>query len=353
MKTPLPHRILFLTSALTLFASVAFAQGGSGALPGTAPGTKPTPAPRTTAPRPAPKAPVTPTLVFNTAVKGKLDPKTALKEATGGLADEYILNARADDWLIFGLQTDDPNLGIKIFDKDRAEVAVARDPGVGGFKVKSQTGGLPADGEYRLRVVGATPATPYTLKVTRRGLIYTVYDERFTKIYSSIKEDDPATSEAAILQLEALAKDDDYRPSTYEQLGLLYLYHRHDLEKAEAAMRRAIELNGAAVVKISFDSQWRRLGRLRSGKIDWEDARTGWLRIRPGQLRLTDTASRDLASLDGARIQEIGNLTAENYSLITLKAEGAPRPFLFAPGSREKAEADLIVKLIQTHVMKK
>jgi hypothetical protein len=93
------------------------------------------------------------------------------------------------------------------------------------------------------------------------------------------------------------------------------------------------------------------MAKLRTGRFDWEDARTGWLRIRPGQLVLTDPGNRELAAVNGTQIRELSNLTAANYHLVTLKGENVRRPFIFAPGSKEKAEADLVVRLIQTHVM--
>ncbi|MFN0085013.1 MAG: hypothetical protein ACKVX9_06470 [Blastocatellia bacterium] len=310
------------------------------------------------APRPAarPAAPVTPTIVLNQALKARIDPKTSDKTADGGLYEEFILNARADDWLNFKIESEASDLTVKVVDAKEAEVAVARDSGQGTFKVNTQTGGLPADGEYRLRVTAASgvPAgTPFTLTVNRLGLTTSVYNDRFQKIYFSIRENEPATIDEAIAKFEELAKDDSARPTTYEQLGILYLYNKSDVEKAEKAMAQAISLNGAAVVRISFDSQWRRMGRLRNGKTDWEDARSGWLRIRPGQVALTDPSNKTLASVTGAQIRELANITASNYYLVMVTVEGARKPFIFAPGSKARAEADLVVRLIQHYVMGK
>src|SRR5262249_39393045 len=197
-----------------------------------------------------------------------------------------------------------------------------------------------------------TPA-PFSLTVYRQGMTISAFNERFNKIYLSIHESDSASVDSAIAQFEELATDDGLRPMTYEQLALMYLYNRRDFDKAEKAMEQAIKKNGAAVVKVAFDSQWRRMAKLRSGKVGWEDARTGWLRIRPGQLVLTDVASRPLATLGGSQIKELAHITASNYHLVTITGENVRRPFIFAPGTNEKAETDLVVKLIQTYVMKK
>ena len=340
----------------SLISAPAFAQGARGELPPVKPTPTPTPRPGGN-PRPSVKPPtptpaparVTPTLVFNKEVKDQIDPKSSEKLVTGGLYEEFILNARADDWLNFQLQSENADLVVQILDKDKAEMPVVRG-GPNMFKVNSQTGGLPADGEYRLRVTSKVPAA-FSLTVVRLGLTGNVFNERFNKIYSSIRESDPASINAAIADFEALAKEDGYRPMTFEQLGLMYLYNRRDFEKAEKAMEQAIKLNGAGVVKISFDSQWRRM-RQRSGKTDWEDSRNGWLRIRPGQLVLTDPGNRPLATVNGAQIKELANISTANQHLVSITGM-ANRQFLFAPGTREQAEAALVVKLIQQHVMGK
>ncbi|MDX2032384.1 MAG: hypothetical protein SF339_17040 [Blastocatellia bacterium] len=362
MKRPFVFKsfVVFVISLFAIIATPVFvrAQGGEGKL---TPAPKPTPAPKgggaaKPAAKPAaPAVPATPTVVLNQALKARIDPKSSDKAPGGGLYEEFILNARADDWLNFKIESENTDLLVQVVDANKAEVAVARDAGPGTFKVNTQTGGLPADGEYRLRVMAAAgaPATPFTLTVNRLGLTTNVYNERFQKIYFSIRENEPATIDEAIAKLEELAKDDSARPTTFEQLGILYLYNKSDVEKAEKAMETAIKLNGAAVVRISFDSQWRRMGRLRNGRTDWEDARTGWLRIRPGQVALTDPSNKTLATVNGPQIKELANITAANYFLVMVTVEGSRRPFILAPGSKTRAEADLVVKLIQNHVMGK
>jgi hypothetical protein len=118
-------------------------------------------------------------------------------------------------------------------------------------------------------------------------------------------------------------------------------------------MERAIKANGAAVIKISYDSQWRRMAKLRSGNFDWEEPRQGWLRIRPNQLALSDAGNRQLATLNGSQIKEIAKIISNSNNLVVITAEGVRRPFVFLPGTKEQAEADLVIKLIQTYVMGK
>ncbi|MGH9939317.1 MAG: hypothetical protein ACREAM_24005 [Blastocatellia bacterium] len=362
MKRQLIPQTIILP-VLILFSSLnasfeTYAQSGTGELPGT----KPAAAPNTKgAKRPSPGTPatpptsVTPTLAFGAEIKGKLDPKASDKGAAGNYFEDHILNAKGDDLLTFRIESENPSLGLQILDKDTAEVAVAKNSS-GDFKINTPTGGLPADGEYRVRVTGALTgknAVPFTLTVNRLGLTSIAYTERFQKIYANYRESDPASVDETLAKLEELGKDDTGRPTTFELLGIIYLYNRRDAGKAGQAMEQAIKANGAAVVKILFDGQWRRMAKLRSGDFGFEDARTGWLRIRPGQLLLTDLSNKALASLNGQQIKELSKIVTAAYNMVTITADNARRPFVFAPGTMQQAEADLVVRLIQNHVMGK
>jgi hypothetical protein len=352
--------LVIILPVISLFFSLKiYAQSGTGELPGAKP--NPTPKPATRAPRPAAPAapaaaaPVSYTLTVGEERKSKLDPKSSEKNATGSLYEELILNAKSEDLLSFNLETGNPSVGLQILDKDNAEVALARNPS-GDFKINTPTGGLPADGEYRVRVTGQAigrTAVPFTIKVNRIGLTTIAHAERFQKIYANYRESDPASVEETVAKLEELGRDDTSRPGTFQMLGLVYLYGRKDAGKAEAAMEQAIKANGAAVVKISFDGQWRRMSKLRSGNIGFEDARMGWLRIRPGQLTLSDMSNKPLASLNGIQIKELSKSVTAAYNLVSITADNPRKPFVFAPGSLQLAEADLVIKLIQNHVMGK
>ncbi len=351
--------LLVLTLFLLFNASpLIYAQGRSGELPGAKP--TPTPAPKVPAKvtRPSTPAatapPVTPNLTFNQGLKGRLDPKNSEKAPNGNLFEEHILNAKSDDLLIIQIQSDNSTLAVQIFDKNKAEIPVVKDIAPGTFRMATQTGGLPGDGEYRVRIAGASGAknaVPYTLTVNRIGLLPGVYNDRFQKIVMNFRESDPASVDETVIKLEELGKDDAHKPSAFEYLGIIYLYNRQDFAKAANAMERAVKANGAAVIKISFDSQWRRMAKMRSGKFDWEDARGGWLRIRPGQLLLTDSGNKSLASLTGPQIKELSKIMTNTNNLVSITVEGRRLPFVFLPGTKEQAEADLVIKLLQTHVM--
>lgn len=338
-------------SVLILFAPFnasfkVYGQGGDGKL---TPDPKPTPTPKG-GKGAKPAAPVTPTLSFNEEEKGRFDPRAAEK------FEEFLLAAKSSDWLTFKLTSENPALNLQLFDKDKTEIPLSKDAASGEFKVATASGALPADGEYRVRVTGpgtGRTAIPFTLKANRLGLLTSVYNERFQKIVLNYREEDQAAADEAVNKLEELVKEDANRASTFEMLGIIYLYNKHDYEKAEQAMAQAIKLNGAAVVKITYDAQWRRVAKLRTGKFGWEEARTGWLRIRPGQLVLTDPSNKSLASLNGQQIRELSKIVTATSYMVSITAENMRRPFIFAPASLQSAEADLVVKLIQNHVMGK
>lgn len=353
MKSQL-NVLLVAIAALILFPPFSanlkiYAQSGTGELPGT----KPTPTPKGGAkPSARPAAPVTPTLEFDQESKGRLDPRNSEKEG-GNLVEDHILNAKSEDLLFFQLRSAETNLSLQIRDKDKNEVAVSKDAATGDFKINTPNGGLPADGEYRVRVVGTAgrTAVPFSLKVVRVGLTPNVYNQRFNQIVLNFRESDPASVDETLTKLEELTKDDSSKAGAFELLGIVYLYNKPDIAKAEQAMDQAIKLNGAAVVKITYDGQWRRMAKLRGGKFGWEDPRIGWLRIRPGQVDLTDPSNKILATVTGAQIKELSKILTASSNLITVTGER--RQFIFEPGSGKQEEADLVIKLVQTHVMKR
>jgi hypothetical protein len=275
----------------------------------------------------------------------------------GSFYEEMILTARSEDLLSIHIEGDNPSLGLQIFDKSNAdaEVPVAKDPS-GDFKIATPTGGVPADGEYHIRVtgmlIGKNPL-PFTIKVDRLGLTPIAYSERFSKIYSSYNNQDPASAQATVTQLEELTKDDSTRPTAFELLGMIYLDPLKDVEKADAALEQAIKAKGVALIKISFDSQWRRMAKLRSGEYSFEDARTGWVKIGPGHVTLTDAGNKPLATVSGAQIKEFAKSMVSAYSMVSITADNAKKPYVFMPKSTAVAETDLIIKLIQNHVLGK
>lgn len=348
---------------LPLFASfnVLFyvrAQGGDAKLSSEkkpAPEKKVAPAapPRSNAKSAKPSEPATPivtgpvTLSLNQEAKSQLDPRATEKFA------DFLFEAKNTDLLTIKFTSDNPALTVQLFNNENNAVALTKDAATGEFRLNTPTGGPPADGAYRLRVAGPVSgrnAAPFTIKVNRLGLTSSVYNERLQKIYANLRESNAASVDETLTKLEELSQDDGNRAGAFELLGIIYLSNRQDVIKAEAALTQALKLNGLAMIRISFDSQWRGWAKLRSGKLGWPDARTGWLHVRSGQLELTDASHSALITLKAAQIKELAKIITDDNHAITITAENAPQPFIFAPGSTQLAAADLIVKLIQNHV---
>jgi len=196
-------------------------------------------------------------------------------------------------------------------------------------------------------------------KVKRAGLTTVEYTDRYRQIYfdytnSKVSLDETVTR---LEELVKLASDDSSRSITFQFLGLLYLHGRNDPGKAEAAMERAIKANGSALVEISFDNKWRQMEKSRSGDYDFQDAGRGWIKIESGRLTLTDLSNNTLqndknpASLTGPQIREVSKTLNSAYTLVKITADNTRRPYYFAAGAKRQVEADLVIKLIQKHVM--
>lgn len=346
-------RIFLLLIALIIIQSYGNAQGGSGELPGTKPTTAPKPK---AAAAPKEAAPVVTTVTLNEAIESRLDSRSSDKTANGHTFQQYTLTAKAQDQYSIKLETEDPNFIVQILDKDNAEVPLAKDAGSGIYSIKTATGGLPADGDYQVRVSGpvrARRAIPFTLTVNRLGLLSNIYNERFQSTIIKFRETDPASVDETLAKLEELAKDDDQKPGAFEFLGIIYLYNKGDLEKAEQAMEQAIKAKGAAVIRITHDRQWRKMVKAKNGDFNWQEPQTGWLRIRPGTLLISDFSNKTLASIEGVKVLELSKIVTASNNMVSVLSDGEKRPYIFLPGTKEVTEADLVIKLIQTHVMGK
>jgi hypothetical protein len=330
---------------------VVYAQGGDPNLGGNKPA--PTPGPKDS--KLSPPAPSPHTLAFGVERKGKLDPKTSGKNASGSLYEEMILKAESEDSLSFRIKSNDPSLntslGLQIFGKNNAEVAVAK-ASPGEFKIATPTGGLPANGDYRVRVTcpaDCRSAVPFTIKVDRLGLTATAYNERFSKIYEKYNEKDPASIEETAVKLERLAKEAPNYPTAFERLGIIYLESRNDIGKAEWAFAQAIKTGGVARFAITYDGKWRQMTKLRSGDTGFEDKRTGWLRIKAGALTLHDAKDKMLVTMTGQQVQELSKTLAITYSMVQITSN-TRKTYIIAPERMRQVDADLLVKLIQNHV---
>jgi hypothetical protein len=352
--------LMIILPLLSLFSTLeVYSQDGvpklTGAEPAPTPKTNKTGVRDTKSPS---NAPANRTLAFGEGKNGRLDPKTSDKGADGSFYEEMILNAKSEDRLSFHVEGESPLLGLQILDKNKAEVPVAKDPS-GDFIINTTTAGVPADGEYRVRVTGVLigkSASPFKISVNRLGLTVITFAERFDQIKSNYREFDPASVEETVAKLEELGRVSPCYPTAFELLGRIYLNKYKDFGKAEVAMDQAIKARGVALVHISFDNKWRQMAKSRSGNYDFEDSRQGWLKIGPGKVVITDMNNNDLVSLSGLQIKDLSKAqvaATTTYNIVLITADNTRKPYFFVPQNKQMAEIDLVIRLIQNHVVGK
>ena len=129
--------------------------------------------------------------------------------------------------------------------------------------------------------------------------------------------------------------------------------------QVEAAMEQAIKDKSSAIIEISFDSKWRKMAKSRSGNYGFEDNSLGWIKIESGKLTFTDRTNKPLmndkaeATLTGQQIKDLTKTLVATFTLIELTTYNKSKPYIFAAGDMKPVEADLVIKLIQKHVMGK
>ena len=293
-------------------------------------------------------------MAFNQAVNANLDAQSSGRIATGSYYNEYVLTAKASDLLSIQFKPDNPSLVLRIYDAARSELPIVKDSMTGDYRFDTPTGTVPTDGEYRVRVLNTSEdkkaAGAYALKVVRSGMTEAAYEAQLQKIAGQFKGSDAANVDATITQLDQLVAEDANKPGAYELLGVIYLNHKGDAAKAESNMEQAIKLGGAGMFKIAYDGQWRRPKRV-GQSFEWEEPKQAWLRVYDGKAILADpTNSQNIFALLAAQIRGIERMAQAPV----INVQGlARRNYQFSPASKQAAEADLMMKLLQSHLLRK
>ncbi|NOT62411.1 MAG: hypothetical protein HOP19_19565 [Acidobacteria bacterium] len=323
------------------------------ATPTPAPVVREEPRPRTPERKPAQQ----PALSFNQLVQAGLDERNSGRNKVGNYYNEYIFNGKSSDLFTLQFQADNPALSLLFYDATGGELMLTKDMQSGDYKLGTAGGTLPTDGEYRVRILNASEGKlatgSYSLKLVRAGMVEAAYLATLEKTARAFKAEDPANVEATAKQLEQLAADDPKRPGAFELLGVIYQYHKPNAEKAIHNYEQAIRLGGAAQFKINYDGTGvapKRKGEL----LEWRENKIAWLRLYDGRLLLADPtdASKILFSFNGVQMRSIER--ASSAPLITMQGLQR-RNYYFAPlpSATASDEANLIVRFIQTYVIKK
>ena len=287
--------------------------------------------------------------------EGRIEAQTAGRIPPNVYYQEFALTATDAD--LFKIQVNSVNASLKVelLDARRINVPLKRDEQSGEYQLSTAGATVPADGEYRVRVINVSeekkPIGAYRLVIVRTGMTEAAYEARLRQISQGFKASEAASVDATIKQLEELSAEDAKKPGAFELLGVIYLNHKNDSDKAATQMEQAIKLGGAGVFKISYDSQWRRPKRMPAGFV-WEDAKTAWLRIQDASLAVADAANpnQPISTTAGSQITKVERLPVLPVVTVQLASR---RLLQFSPASKNAAEADLIVRLLQSHVVRK
>ena len=192
----------------------------------------------------------------------------------------------------------------------------------------------------------------YTLKVTHLGLTAAGYKHRLEQTVKGFK---PQKVDESIGQLERLSQDDPKQAGAYEYLGVLYNEFKKDRVKSSAAMLQAIKLGGAAIFKITHDSQWRRPTRDRqTQRLVFPELRTSWVKISTSQLTVSDFNTPDKPTLTITRAQLKEASRFAPTSVVVLKhINKLIKPDIINFALTTPIEADQVVDVIKGNLLGK
>ena len=360
--------LVFIWATLSL---TALAQSGGGDLPPVpkASAAKPKPKPTPTSKAKAPVAKPTPKVMaakepakvdaisFDQAVEGKIEALTAGRIPPNVYYQDFTFTGTDAD--LFDLQITSAHAALKVelLDANKISVPLKRDEQTGLYRLNTNGFILPSDGEYRVRIsVAPSPVLaapiPYTLKLNHTGLTAAGYQYRLQQI---VKGFSPQKPDESIGQLERLVRDDPKQPGAYEYLGLLYNEFKRDQVKASVAMSQALKLGGAAIFKITHDSQWRRPSRDRKmQRLAFQELKTNWLRVSTTQLVIADFNVPDKALLTFSReqISEVNRVLPSAF--IYIKHENKKiKPDVITLALTTPVEADIVLDLIKGNLLRK
>ncbi|HST54244.1 MAG TPA: hypothetical protein VLJ61_19715 [Pyrinomonadaceae bacterium] len=166
------------------------------------------------------------------------------------------------------------------------------------------------------------------------------YDDLIDRANASATANDFA---GALRYAQQAAQLDPQQPTAYSIIGTIALYYGQNVNTAEQAMRAAIERGGAAAFHVYHDHDG------------------GFTQYCEGSFFITKTGvsfkandGRDTFETEDSNIKElkINTLMGAQYGAFHIKPIqpiNGRNNFNFAPNTRSKAEADLIIRLIKAY----
>jgi hypothetical protein len=167
------------------------------------------------------------------------------------------------------------------------------------------------------------------------------YDDYTDRAQSAISAGD---LNSAISYTQQAVQMDSSQPRAYQMLGTLLLYGRNDMSGAEQAMRAAIERGGSAVFHVYHDHENGTFSQYCEGSFFV--TKTG-VSFKANDGR--DTFETLDSNIKEAKTNGWFGSALGAFHIKPVQAINSRGNFNFAPGSRNKAEAELIIRLIQAY----
>lgn len=150
-------------------------------------------------------------------------------------------------------------------------------------------------------------------------------------------------SHNAILTLQKAVRLDSSKPLAYQLLGIAQLYGNHNIAAAEGSMRAAIQRGGAAVFRVYHDHD-KFFGSYCEGSLFITKAEVTF-KADDGKhtFEATDSIIKE-TKLNAFVGSEHGA-----FHLKVIQDNNKSKTYNFAPATRQKAESNLIMNLVQAY----
>lgn len=162
------------------------------------------------------------------------------------------------------------------------------------------------------------------------------YDDVFEQGLAAVRADD---FDLAIRHFTTAASLQPTNPRAFSMLGMTYLYWRPDLAAAESNMRRAMALGGNAIFRVRHDHD---------GFFSTFCVGSLFISANDITFRADDGEHTFAATRDIIREVKLNSFVGSEYGAFHIKVrseQNKVKNFNFAPGSNQRYEAELAVRL--------
>lgn len=166
------------------------------------------------------------------------------------------------------------------------------------------------------------------------------YDDYIDHASSAISAQD---WNSAMNYAQQAARLDPAQPRAYTLLGTMLLYVRQDINSAEQAMRAAIERGGSAAFHVYHDHDGA-FGQYCEGSFFVTKTGVSY-KANDGR----DTFETEKSNIKEAKVNLFTGAQVGGFHIKPVQKINGRDNFNFAPGTKNKAEAELIIRLIKAY----